>query len=288
MKVNSNKIGDVYDFYWRRLSRIKNIDESKFLIRWLIEEYCVITANELYTNPNKLISESTLLKVHFAVERLEKNEPIHYIINKAQFVDLDFYVNKNVLIPRPETEEMVWKIVEENRYKKPLNIIDICTGSGCIAIALSNLLESKVLATDFSESAIEIAKINSISNKQIIDFFNFNVLDSKQWPSFTSQFDIVVSNPPYVCESEKSLMEANVLNYEPSMALFVKDDDPLIFYTSILNKLDELLAPNGIFYAEINEKFANELTELSKSLGFEAVVYSDFKTKPRFLKVWKA
>lgn len=288
MKVNSNKIGDVYEFYWQRLAKAKNPEEAKFLVRWLIEEYCSINSAELFLNPFKLITESNLLKIHFGIENLEKNKPIQYILNKTEFAGLNFYVNEDVLIPRPETEEMIFKIAEENRNKKNLKILDICTGSACIAVSLSYLLKSIVSAIELSESALKIAKINAEKNSQIINFFHFDVLEASQWPLFTSRFDVVVSNPPYVCESEKAFMEENVLNYEPSLALFVSNEDPLQFYKAILNKLDSILEPNGVFYAEINENYGNDLVQLSNSLGFNAVIYLDFKSKPRILKAWKA
>lgn len=214
--------------------------------------------------------------------RLLKMEPIQYITGEARFHGMDLVVKPGVLIPRPETDELVDIIIDENKNREDLNVLDLCTGSGCIAIALArNLPFSKVTAVDFSKEAIDVAMENVQKTKTRVriieqDIFNWN-------PS--EKYDIVVSNPPYVLDSEALTMEKTVLDYEPHEALFVRDDNPLAYYRRIAEIAKKALENNGKLYFEINPLKAMELEEMLKKMGFEKVeLYRDSYGKLRFLK----
>ena len=197
-----------------------------------------------------------------------------------------------MLIPRPETEEMVRSIAGDYRKTKntrnsKLSIIDIGTGSGCIAISLAKLLkDSTVTAVDVSEKALEIAKKNAEANDVNVNFIKDDILNPKNQELIDNQYDIIVSNPPYVCESEKNEMRANVLDYEPSAALFVSDNDPLIFYRKILEFAQTHLKTNGEIWFEINEKFGEEMKNLCLEKGFKNVeIIKDFRERDRIVKI---
>ncbi len=240
--------------------------------------------------PDLRLSESEMLTFHFAVKDLLNNKPIQYIIGETEFCDLKFKVNENVLIPRPETSELVMNIVkrQKTKDKRQLSILDIGTGSGCIAISLAKRIpNSKVYAIDISEKALEVAKENAINNNVDVTFIHDDILSLKN--KIETKFDIIVSNPPYVRELEKADMRNNVLEWEPHNALFVSDDDPLIFYRSILEFAKTNLNQDGEIWFEINEYLGKEMTDLCKEYGFSKVdIFKDFRGKERIAKAVKA
>ncbi|TKG94707.1 peptide chain release factor N(5)-glutamine methyltransferase [Puteibacter caeruleilacunae] len=211
---------------------------------------------------------------------LKQGKPIQYILGYTEFFDLTFRVNENVLIPRPETEELIQMIL--NKHKNiPVNILDIGTGSGCIPITLAKHLPlATVHTTDISTDAIATAKQNALDNQVDVTFYNRDILS---WEKFNwEQYDIIVSNPPYVKESEKALMRENVLKFEPHLALFVADSDPLIFYRRIAEMALKVLNPNGKLYFEINEAHGDELAETLSQLGFKNIqILEDLYGKQR-------
>ena len=217
------------------------------------------------------------------VSRLKNNEPIQYIIGKTEFYGLKFNVNKHVLIPRQETEELVDLIILENIAKQNLKILDIGTGSGCIAISLSkNIKTSQVSALDISKDALKIAKTNSLENNTHISFIQEDILSKNIF--INNKFDIIVSNPPYVTNSEKDLIEQNVLAFEPELALFVKDNKPLIFYEQITNFASKNLNKNGKLYFEINENFGNDVQLLLQKYNFKNIrILKDINEKARIV-----
>jgi release factor glutamine methyltransferase len=237
--------------------------------------------------PQLRLSESEMLTFHFAVKDLLKNKPIQYIIGETEFCDLKFKVNENTLIPRPETSELVMKIVnrQQSTDNRLCSILDIGTGSGCIAISLAKMISgSKVFALDISEKALEVAKENAINNEADVTFIHDDILSLRN--KIDTKFDIIVSNPPYVRELEKAEMRDNVLNWEPHNALFVSDNDPLIFYRKILEFAKTHLKENGEVWFEINEYLGKEMTDLCTEMGFSQVeVFNDFRGKERILSV---
>jgi len=204
-----------------------------------------------------------------ALLKLKNQIPIQYIVGETAFYGLMFKVDKNVLIPRPETEELVELILQNHKNSNSLKILDVGTGSGCIAISLAkNLPNAEVSAIDISAEAINVAKNNAEFNQVTIDFIPANILTIEKLPD---TFDVIVSNPPYVRELEKSQMQQNVLSNEPHIALFVKDENPLLFYDKIAELAKKHLTENGVLYFEINQYLGLETVELLKSKGFKNI-----------------
>ncbi len=266
------------------LSQEFSQEESANLIRELISFFTYIPKLEISLNLDKRISESELLKIHFGVKDLIKHRPLQYILGKASFDNLELDVNENVLIPRPETEELVNLIIRNNKTTN-LNILDIGTGSGAIAIALKSHLKSNIFAVDISEYALKLAQQNADKAKVKINFVQCNILNKVHWKRIPNNLNIIVSNPPYVRNSERKYMQKNVLNYEPEIALFVDDNNPLVFYKAIAELSVQKLKNNGELWFEINEHLANELVILMQSYFKNIEIIKDFRGKNRFCKL---
>ena len=221
-----------------------------------------------------------------AIERLKKQEPIQYIQGYSDFCGLRFKVTPATLIPRPETSELVEWIASEHSGKK-VNILDIGTGSGCIAISLAHKLpKSNVTAWDISTTALAVAAENSRNNSTEVTFERVDILS---YEPKSAQFDIIVSNPPYIKENEKSAMHNNVLDWEPHTALFVPDSDPLLFYRTIAEKGLQMLAPNGTLYFEINRAHGAETMEMLANIGYTNIeLRKDFADNDRMIKAKRA
>ncbi len=259
--------------------------EAKEIVFWLMEFYLGLRKIDILSDKtfNKTIDWSNIIK------RLNTNEPIQYILGETEFYGRRFLVNDSVLIPRPETEELVKYIVDKQKNQFPvtnnhLQILDIGTGSGCIAISLAKELPNfKVTAYDISEKALETAKRNAELNKADVTFEKVDILN----PSFTihhSPFTIIVSNPPYVTKQEIGRMQKNVLDFEPHLALFVEDSEPLIFYEAIANFAFNNLTDNGLVAVEINEALGEETAEVFRRKGFSEVeIIKDIHQKDRFV-----
>ena len=287
MKVPSNLVKDIRKYYCKQLCSIYDEEEANAMILILFEHYFKINRVRMALEPELRLSESEMLTFHFAVKDLLKNKPLQYIIGETEFCDLKFKVNENVLIPRPETSELVHLITKSQQptANSQLSILDIGTGSGCIAISLAKQLpQSQVYALDISEKALCIAKENANINNIDIRFIHDDILSLRN--KIETKFDIIVSNPPYVRDLEKAEMRDNVLNWEPHNALFVSDNDPLIFYRNILLFAKNNLKENGEVWFEINEYLGKEMTDLCLEMGFSNVnIYKDFREKERFLSV---
>ena len=232
------------------------------------------------------ISPETAEKFKQILIRLKNWEPVQYILGATEFYGLPFRVDRRVLIPRPETEELVEWIIRENGGR-PVSILDIGTGSGCIAVTLAkNIPLARVSACDISEEALALAGVNAEINRTSVRFFPMDVLNGNvQVPE---KVDVIVSNPPYVRHEEKSLMRRNVLDFEPERALFVPDENPLVFYRSIALMGRKYLNDGGKLYLEINEQFPAELTRLLENTGYYGIqVRRDISGKPRMIKGMK-
>jgi release factor glutamine methyltransferase len=215
--------------------------------------------------------------------RLNSNEPVQYILGEASFFDRNFKVSPAVLIPRPETEELVQYVIDQaKQFKGPLRILDIGTGSGCIPITLSlELPGSEVIATDVSKEALKVAKQNNELLQANVKFIKHNIV-RESLP--VTEVDIVVSNPPYISDEEKSGMKNNVLSYEPHLALFVEGDDPLIFYKKIARQAKKVLRKPGMLCVEINEHFGKETAAIFEQSGFSQVsIVRDLQGKERII-----
>lgn len=238
---------------------------------------------ELRMKGNEVISQQDVKTLDEMLTRLMAFEPIQYILGETFFYDLRFRVSPHVLIPRPETEELVDWVLKDYAGKK-VKVLDIGTGSGCIAVTLAkNLPLAEISGCDIDEKAIEISLLNARSNETQVSFFLFDVLNP--FPTQDKRYNVLVSNPPYVRESEKALMQANVLHYEPHKALFVTDDDPLLFYKAIADLGHEILLPGGSIYCEINEKFPEETLRIFYNRSYKtAEMRPDINGKPRMIK----
>lgn len=260
---------------------IREIDSILFLV---FEKVGNLSRLQIISNSDTKISISVYNQIMGIVERLLNYEPIQYILEETEFYGLLFKVNQSVLIPRPETEELVHWIVEDGK-NKPVKAIDFGTGSGCIAISLAKLIpDSKVHAVDISEQALLVASENALRNGAVLTFHQADIL-TDAFGFLAADFDLVVSNPPYIREKEKVLMQRNVLDYEPATALFVSDADPLIFYRRIAQLSKKLLKKGGALYFEINEGLGNEMIQLLEELNYpEIELRSDIQGKRRMIK----
>lgn len=282
MRIASNKLKDIIDFAYQELDLLYEKNEIRSMIYSLIEHFTEFDLTKILTYKDELkVSESELLKINFAIKDLKKEKPLQQIIGYTDFLDVRIDVNEHVLIPRVETEEIVQRVINENKGRKNLKIADICCGSGCIAIALKKAFpDANIYAYDISEEALKKSKENAEKNKEKINFFKENILESKEK---NQEFDIIVSNPPYVRESEKAFMRNNVILYEPALALFVSDKEPLIFYEHLLKFSNQNLAKNGKIYMEINENLAKETELLFKKFNYQTSVFKDLRGKDRLL-----
>ena len=282
MRISSNKVKDIIDFAFQELESLYEKNEIRSMIYSIIEHFTDYNLMKILTYKDELkVSESELLKINFAIKDLKKEKPLQQILGYCEFLDVKINLNHQVLIPRVETEEITQRIIQENKDRKNLKIADLCCGSGCIAIALKKAFpDANVYAYDISEEAIEQSKENANLNKEKIYFFKENIFQNKEK---NQEFDIIVSNPPYVRESEKALMKNNVLLYEPHLALFVSDEDPLIFYKQILDFCNRNLAKNGKIYMEINENLAKETELLFKNFNYQTSVFKDIRGKDRLV-----
>lgn len=258
--------------------------EIQSLQKIIFEKKLNLALHQTFLNPKQPVENEKSEEILAIVSMLNLQKPIQYILGEADFFGLNFKVDPNVLIPRQETEELVDWIIKSNSLKIP-SILDIGTGSGCIAISLAaNIKDSKVTAIDISEGALKVTQGNAINNNVIVELFNADILDqSSIIPN--QPFDIVVSNPPYVRELEKTFMQCNVLDHEPHSALFVSDKDPLLFYREIAARSKDLLKKGGFLYFEINEALGNETARLMDEFGFSEIeIRKDLNGKDRMLK----
>ncbi len=267
-----------------KLAVIYPLTEINSIIEIVFEYELGLSKTDLLLKSENQLTEIQFERLQAILTRLKNNEPVQYVLGKTVFFDLDFFVAPGVLIPRQETEELVDWIIKDADAQKSINILDIGTGSGCIAIALAaNLQMAKVQAYDISDKALEIAQKNASISKLDIEFLKFNILEHQQVTE-NQKFDIIVSNPPYVLEKEKEWMAKNVLNYEPELALFVKDNDPLLFYKAITNYANLNLTKEGKLYFEINEAYGKEIENLMIKEGFKSVVLrKDLNGKDRMI-----
>lgn len=245
--------------------------ESFFYI--ILESFHNKKRIDLALNPEMEMDAVQLLRWESVLADLKKEKPIQYILGETEFYGLPFLVNENTLIPRPETEELVEWILESTKYEEQstkLNVLDIGTGSGCIAISLAkNLPSAQVSAIDVSEKALATAHKNAEINKVDVNFILKNILETEV---LDEKYDIIVSNPPYVRNLEKEEIKPNVLEYEPHLALFVEDNDALLFYRKIAELAKKNLSENGKLYFEINQYLGKETVELLEEMGFKNIV----------------
>jgi len=255
--------------------------EVKVFTDMLLQHYTGYNSIFLNLNPHTEIENAVIKQIDNAIAELFEHKPIQYILGETEFCGLKFKVNPSVLIPRPETEELVMWILSENPQAK--NFLDLCTGSGCIAVSLSKKLKNTCLTgIDISCEALKVAQENAKLNNVEIYFFTADILQPDI--SLNKKFDVIVSNPPYVRESEKRQMHTRVLNYEPHSALFVNDDNPLLFYNAIARIGTTHLIGKGKLYLEINEAYGKEIANLLQQFDYKDIVLKkDIHGKDRMI-----
>ena len=266
------KIKDYRSQFIEVLTPIYDAGEAESFFYLILEEKNQLKRIDLALHPDLELSEVEIVVWNSILEQLKKEIPIQYLLGKTSFYGVDFEVNENVLIPRPETEELVDWIIESQKSKvksQKIHILDIGTGSGCIAISLAkNIANSQVYAIDVSQKALATAKKNAELNKVKVTFINQNILETED---LKQQFDIIVSNPPYVRNLEKEEIKKNVLDNEPHLALFVEDNDALIFYRKIADLAQKNLSENGQLFFEINQYLGKEMIDLLEKMNFKNI-----------------
>ena len=275
---------EFYDLFKNKLiSRVDKNELDEFFF-WLIDHYCNYSRMDYILNSSFKISKTQEQNLINSIDSLLNEMPIQYVVGETKFMNLVFKLNNSVLIPRPETEELVRWIINDAHTNK--NILDIGTGSGCIAVSLSKYLNNcKVTGWDISEDIIKIASHNAYLNDVNVEL----ELSDITKPKFLNyKYDVIVSNPPYITKNEKQFISENVKFFEPHIALFVENEDPLCFYKKIFDFSNSNLKSNGFLYIEINENFSKEVIKLLKDKGFYDIkLKKDFRLKNRMIKAIK-
>lgn len=292
--IKSNTVHDLYKWFRDGLGDPPEPREHTVIANEVFFRFFGLTPDRRIGNPGQRLQESDIILLKKTQQRLNKGEPIQYVTGICDFLDHSIYVQPGILIPRQETEGLALWVIQEiaessREDMRKLRILDIGTGSGCIAIALARRLNDyEMKACDISEIILQVAKYNAMINNVYIDFFICDVLSAESNKVINTSLDCVVSNPPYVRESEKEGMAGNVLGHEPLSALFVPDDDPMLYYRGISNLSMQWLRPGGRLYFEINEAMGKECIDLVRSQGFENVaVKEDIHGKDRYLRAFK-
>jgi release factor glutamine methyltransferase len=295
------KLGEAEKYIKEGLKGIYDESESSNIAQLILEDCTGLSRTTLLLNRQEDLSADQEEKLKQQLQRLQQHEPVQYILSKAWFYGMELYVDKNVLIPRPETEELVDWIVKDVKaagldvfergpmqadLTSHLKILDIGTGSGCIALALKKAMpKAEVWGCDISEEALNVARRNGAALDIRVDFQGINFLDEAQ-QKFLPSVDIIVSNPPYVPVKDKDTMQPNVLNYEPHTALFVPNDDALVFYKAIAQFAKRRLHQNGFIYLEIHEDLGESVVDLFKGEGYHQVeLRKDMQEKNRMVRV---
>ena len=283
-----------YNELWRQLVQIYDEGEAKAIARMVYEERFGLTLSDIYLGRETQLSAADQTELEEIAKRLLQGEPIQYVLGQADFCGRTFMVNEHVLIPRPETEELCnWKPLPLPSPKgEGAKILDIGTGSGCIAITLAAMYpEAQVIGWDISEDALEVAKINAIRNNVNVSFEQVDALHltSDILHQTSEALSLIVSNPPYICNKERAAMEPNVLEYEPHTALFVPDDDPLLFYRAIAQYGQTALKAGGWLYFEINPLYAREMCDMLRLMSYHDIeIKADQYGKQRMIRAQRS
>lgn len=284
-----------YNDFKEKLKNIYDKREADNIIDWIFENVTHLKKAERRISQNTELKETHFHLLQKYVEELLQHKPVQYVLNEAWFFKMKFYVNENVLIPRPETEELVEWIINDVKtetdsnqtaYLTP-NIIDIGTGSGCISISLKKVLQgANVTGIDVSEKSLSVAKKNMKELNAEINILQIDFLNKTERESL-SQYDIIVSNPPYIPIKEREKLEKNVTRFEPGLALFVSDNNPYIFYEKIIKFAQSHLYKNGKVYVEVHEEYAKDVKDIFEKEGFVSAIKKDIYGKERMVKAIK-
>lgn len=274
---------EVYNKFLNELVSFYSKNEIENHFFWSIEEVLGLRKIQYSLNADQNVEEDKQFKLKGILDRLKQQEPIQYILGYTEFYGLRFEVNSTVLIPRPETEELVDWVIKDHQNSEPLSILDVGTGSGCIPITIKSQLERhQVFGVDISKDALETAKHNAKRNNVEVNFIKADILSMNKLPI---EADVIISNPPYVKYSEQAQMAKNVLDYEPHLALFVENEDPLVFYRKIIALAKNKGRPTDVYF-ELNAFHKDDYIAMLKDLDCQSYEFrSDFRGKPRLLKV---
>jgi len=284
MNTSYQTFSDSVRIIKKELSNKYDKNEINSFIRIIFKNLLNYSSTDIHINQNTKISSNSISEINLIIEQLKQNKPIQYIFGETDFYDLEFYVNEHVLIPRPETEELVDWIIKET-VDKYVTILDIGTGSGCIAITLSKNLDNPIIeAIDISKKALIVAKNNAKKYSQKINYKRLDILNLRHQKKL-GKYDLIVSNPPYVTVSDKKEIHKNVIDYEPHDALFISDNNPLVFFEVISKFAKGHLNKNGKLFFEINELYGTEALNKIWSFGFsEIILKKDLNGKERMIK----
>ncbi len=276
-----------YNKYIASLKKIYSNGEAHAIANIAFEHFAKTSKKDLLLKSNEILSDEIYSSLNSALNKLLTHEPIQYIINEAWFYNLKFYVTNDVLIPRPETEELVHEVINFLKINNGKSVLDIGTGSGCISISIKkNIPNANVMAIDVSEAALEVAKKNATTNNIAIDFRTTDFLDENNYAAF-EKFDVIISNPPYIPEDEKNILDKNVTAHEPHLALFVPQNDSLIFYKRILSFAENHFNQNGRIFLETHENLAKETAALFIEKNYKVEIKKDMQGKERMLIIYR-
>jgi release factor glutamine methyltransferase len=280
--LNGNRISDLSTYIkWSLTNEGFEERETRQMLKWLLEDLLQKPYVELILDQNQTVSESEILRLHFKLKRILAKEPIQYVLGFAWFMGKRFEVSPAVLIPRPETEELVSEVLRRIQHKAIGRLIDFGTGSGCIPIVIkNNMPQWHVSALDLSAEALSVAQNNAVEHHAQIDFFQDDILKLE---NAKGEVDVIVSNPPYVLMSDQAQMQKQVLEHEPHLALFVPDNDPCLFYRKIVEWSLGHLCSGGLIAFEVHEECASDVADLLTNAGFQAEVIKDLQDKDRFV-----
>ena len=285
MEIRTAELGELQALMKKELLGLYPDDELILVVRGIFSHLTGLSASEMVLAKDRKLSESEILFLQRAIKRMKKHEPLQYITGVAHFYGHEFKVSPSVLIPRPETEELVrWVLDDCDKDDDRIRMLDVGAGSGCIAISLKKAMpDAELWAIDISEEALQTARENALSLGAEVNFIRIDILDENT-RSGLPEFDVIISNPPYVTPADRELMHRNVTDHEPGLALFVDDDAPLIFYREIIDFSKDHLARGGRLYFECNESNANEVAALLKKGGFDDIeLKRDMQGKERMV-----
>jgi release factor glutamine methyltransferase len=278
---------EIYNHYIASLQTIYGNGEAHAITNIAFEHFAKTSKQDLLLKPDEILPDEVVTSLTKALKKLLTHEPIQYIINEAWFYNLKFYVTNDVLIPRPETEELVHEVINFLKINNGKSVLDIGTGSGCISISIKKYIpNANVMAIDVSEAALEIAKKNATTNNIAIDFRTTDFLDENNYAAF-EKFDVIISNPPYIPEDEKNILDKNVTAHEPHLALFVPQNDALIFYKRIVLFAENHLSNGGRIFLETHENLAKETAALFVEKNYFVEIKNDMQGKERMLIIYR-
>lgn len=278
-------INKIYRHFLETLNSIYEKNEAANITQMVFEKYCRISKSDIIKQPDLLLNENIVLKLNNALHELLNHRPVQYVVGECEFYKMKIKVNESVLIPRPETEELIEITITNLGADSKIKILDIGTGSGCIAVALKkNIQNAEIVSIDISKDALTVAKDNALNNDASVHFMNIDFLNEETWNSL-GIYDCIISNPPYIPNHEIGAIEKNVKDYEPHLALFVPNDNPLIFYEKILKFSETHLQESGKIFLEIHKNFGKELIQLFNTEKLKAELKKDMFGNDRFVIV---